>query len=102
HVVYDVDVADAGKHADMCGFSRTASQQRRFGMDLFEIFRDHFGFRYDVAIDIENRNTPDRKSLAKFWHAPIRRLFESDVRNALGINLHPYPRRVGAEIGGIE
>src|SRR3984885_15205597 len=86
----------------MRGLARSDSQQRRFGMDLFEIFRDHFGFRHHVAIDIENRNTSDRKSLAEFWHAPMFWQFEDDVRNALGVDLHAYAGRIRAEIGGIE
>src|SRR5215472_6327159 len=102
-VVYDVDVAKAGKHADMRGLARSGSQQRRFWIDLFEIFRDHLGFRQYVAMNIENWNASDRKSLAEFWHAPIFRWqFEDDVRNALGVDLHADTGRIGAEISGIE
>ncbi len=34
HVVHDIDVANAGKHADVRGLARRGSQQRRFGIDL--------------------------------------------------------------------
>lgn len=71
-------------------------------MDRFEIFRDYFGFRQHVAIDIENRNTADRKSLAEFGHAPVFRQFEGDVRNTLGVDLQTDAGRIGAEISGIE
>src|SRR5579864_2852844 len=86
----------------MRGLARRGSQQRRFGIDIFEIFRDHPGFRNRVAIDIEYRDTSDRKSLAEFWHAPISRLFESYVRNALGVDLHADTGGIRAEISGIE
>src|SRR5262249_23694021 len=87
-VAYDLDVAKAGQDADMRGLARRRSQQRRLGIDLFEIFRDHLGFRDRVAIDIENRNASDRKSLAEFWHAPMFWKFDNDVRNAFGVDLH--------------
>ena len=101
-VVYDVDVAKAGQHADMRGLARRRSQQRRLGMDLFEIFRDHLGFRNRVAIDIKNRNASDRESLAEFWHAPMFWKFDDDARNALDVDLHADTGGIGAEISGIE
>src|SRR5512135_3924661 len=71
-------------------------------MGLFKIFRDHLGFGNRVPIGLEYRNSADREFLAEFWHAPIRRLFESDVGNALGVDLHPHPCSIGAEVDGIE
>jgi hypothetical protein len=86
----------------MVALARRGSQQGRFAVDLFEVFGDYPGFRYQIVIDTQNRNTPDRKFLPKFWHASIFRQFENDIRNAFGVDLHANARRIGAEIGRIE
>src|SRR5579862_325902 len=101
-VVHQVNVADAGQGADVSVLAGRRAEQRRLGIGLLEILRDHGRLRYRLAVDLQQRDAADRMVLVELHRAVGRRLLDRDVGEALGVDLHPYSRRIGTDSPGME